>query len=128
MPPNICKLRASSRCLGQSRPRHFLISLVCVVTVAGLPFLARTFARNPKIDQAQPALAHLDGRISIQAAGRGNPTINLSDGHELITSYVGSEELRLALEQNLAEPRGLASADFMCSSPALHLASWSSRQ
>nr|MBA2524367.1 hypothetical protein [Pyrinomonadaceae bacterium] len=48
----------------------------------------------------------------MHASGRGNPTINLSDGRELVTSYVGPEDLRVALEQNLAEPLSLASADF----------------
>ena len=38
--------------------------------------------------------------------------INLNDGHDLLTSYVGSGELRSALEQNLAQPLSLASADF----------------
>jgi hypothetical protein len=48
----------------------------------------------------------------VHAAGRGNPTINLSDGHDGLTSCVGAEDLRVALEQNLAEPLSLASADF----------------
>src|SRR5205807_6193238 len=48
----------------------------------------------------------------VHAAGRGNPTINLSDGRDLLTSYVGPEELRSVLEQNQAEPLSLASADF----------------
>src|SRR6266850_6837483 len=50
--------------------------------------------------------------VSVQALGRGSPTSNLSDGHELLTSYVGPEELRIALEQNRAAPLSLASADF----------------
>ncbi|HEY3103949.1 MAG TPA: VCBS repeat-containing protein [Pyrinomonadaceae bacterium] len=50
--------------------------------------------------------------MTVQAAGRGNPKINLSDGHELLTSYVGPQELSNALQQNLAEPLSLASADF----------------
>src|SRR5207253_8937804 len=82
-----------------------------------LPFLVHVFGET-KTPKTQPAdnqpgeLARLSETISVHAAGRGNPTINLSDGHDLLTSYVGREELRNALEQNQAEPLSLASADF----------------
>ena len=42
----------------------------------------------------------------------GTPAINLNDGHDVLTSYVGPEDLRLALEQNQAVPLSLATADF----------------
>src|SRR5207237_6723866 len=57
-------------------------------------------------------LARLSDKVSVHASGRGNPTINLSDGHDLLTSYIGPDELRVALEQNLAQPLSLTSADF----------------
>jgi hypothetical protein len=37
--------------------------------------------------------ARMSDDVSVHAAGRGNPWINLSDGHELITSYSGQQEL-----------------------------------
>src|SRR5207237_521085 len=93
------------------------IAPVAILTVCLLPFLVHAFGdtKTPKTQLAdnQPGeLARLSKTISVQAAGRGHPTINLSDGHDLLTSYAGPEELRKALEQNQAEPLSLASADF----------------
>src|SRR2546422_1685972 len=93
------------------------IAPVAILTVCLLPFLVHAFGerKTPKTQLAdnQPGeVARLSKTISIHAAGRGNPTINLSDGHDVLTSYVGPEELRIALEQNQAEPLSLASADF----------------
>ncbi|MFY9556768.1 MAG: VCBS repeat-containing protein, partial [Blastocatellia bacterium] len=56
--------------------------------------------------------AVLSERVSVQAAGRGNPWINLSDGHELITSYRGAQPLIAALERNEARGLSLAAGDF----------------
>src|SRR6266700_5227973 len=69
------------------------------------------FTRN-KPAAERPTPSRLSKQVSVRAAGRGNPTINLSDGREVLTSYVGPPELQLALEQNSAEPLSLASADF----------------
>src|SRR5207302_893242 len=93
------------------------IALVTTLTLCFLPFLVHALieTRTPKTgtpDKALARLARLSETISVHAAGRGNPTINLSDGRDLLTSYVGPEELRSVLEQNQAEPLSLASADF----------------
>ena len=56
--------------------------------------------------------ARMSDEISVHAAGRGTPWINLSDGHELITPYSGPRELTQALERNEAQPSSLCSADF----------------
>src|SRR5438128_3039294 len=97
--------------------QRFPIALVITVTLCFLPFLVHALieTKTPKtgtLDKAPARLARLSETISVHAAGRGNPTINLSDGHDLLTSYVGPEELRSVLEQNQAEPLSLASADF----------------
>jgi uncharacterized repeat protein (TIGR01451 family) len=52
------------------------------------------------------------GLITVHAAGRGNPWINLGDGRDVPTGYSGAAKLQRVLEQNLAPPRALASADF----------------
>src|SRR5438128_8147672 len=93
------------------------IAPVAILTICLLPFLVHTFGetKSPKTQLAdnQPGeLARLSTTISVHAAGRGNPSISLSDGHDLLTSYIGPNELRQALEQNLAEPLSLATADF----------------
>ncbi|HKQ06162.1 MAG TPA: hypothetical protein VJ464_13585 [Blastocatellia bacterium] len=54
----------------------------------------------------------MSDEISVRAAGRGTPYINLSDGRELITAYSGPAELTQMLEANQARPLSLASADF----------------
>jgi hypothetical protein len=93
------------------------IALVTILTLCLLPFLVHALVKtgtgNTQPADRQPArLARLSETVSVHAAGRGNPTINLSDGHDVLTSYVGPQELRVALEQNQAEPLSLASADF----------------
>jgi len=87
------------------------IVILCLLSflVSGLP-QSTSGSRSANRKPEEPA--RLSDAVSVQARGRGNPTINLSDGHQLLTSYVGPEELRLALEQNQAEPLSLASADF----------------
>src|SRR2546422_3708957 len=93
------------------------IAPVAILTVCLLPFLVHAFGETkpPKTQLAdnQPGeLARLSADVSVRAAGRGNPSISLSDGHDLLTTYVGPETLRSALEQNLTQPLSLASADF----------------
>jgi len=67
----------------------------------------RQAAKPPEVQRAR-----LGDEISLHAAGRGNPWMNLSDGHELITPYRGSAELTEVLERNQARPLSLCSADF----------------
>jgi CSLREA domain-containing protein len=93
-----------------------IIAFIAIVTLCIFPFVARAFIgtgtpRTPASNQP-PKPARLSEAVSIRAAGRGNPTIKLNDGHDVLTAYVGPEEMRVALEQNSAEPLSLASADF----------------
>src|SRR5437868_2235322 len=50
-------------------------------------------------------------RVALHAAGRGNPWINLRDGHDLLTSYTGTG-LEHVLESQAAQPLALAAGDF----------------
>src|SRR2546426_12002349 len=75
------------------------IAPVAILTVCLLPFLVHAFGetKSPKTQLAdnQPVeLARLSKTISVHAAGRGNPTINLSVGHHLLTSYAGPDGWR----------------------------------
>src|SRR5437667_9609677 len=100
--------------------RHFLkgrtLAFITILALCSIPFFVHNFikakTRGSQSNSPPAKLARLSETVSIHAAGRCNPTINLSDGHDLLTSYVGREELRNALEQNQAEPLSLASADF----------------
>src|SRR5437588_2789600 len=93
------------------------IALVTILALCFLPSLVQalvntaTFKAN-RTDIQPAKLSRLSETVSVHAAGGGNPTIHLSDGHDLLTSYLGPDELRVALEQNLAQPLSLASDDF----------------
>ncbi|MEK6322315.1 MAG: VCBS repeat-containing protein [Acidobacteriota bacterium] len=93
--------------------------LALVVGIALAPVLAHRMQRAAATASAtasskptQIQRARMSDEISIHAAGRGNPWINLSDGHELITPYSGPAELTQILERNEARPLSLCSADF----------------
>src|SRR5256885_795482 len=81
--------------------------LLLLLTVPLALLLVRTFSRSAAAAKSTntktvaPDLARLSDRISVQTAGRGNPAINLSDGHEIVTAYEGSLELQEALKNNL---------------------------
>ncbi|HEX8183990.1 MAG TPA: NosD domain-containing protein, partial [Blastocatellia bacterium] len=65
----------------------------------------------------QPALLvenkSIDGRpASLQAAGRGKSGFNLTSDRKLLAAYAGAAELTRALENDIARPLALASADF----------------
>lgn len=71
-----------------------------------------TASASTKNNQAQLELARMGDEVTVHAAGRGNPFINLSDGRELITPYSGPPELTTILQRNEARPLSLCSADF----------------
>ncbi|MEW6211784.1 MAG: VCBS repeat-containing protein, partial [Acidobacteriota bacterium] len=87
-----------------------MIALIVILVVSTvLPKAETSFDKTRSSDSEK---ARLSEQVSVQASGRGNPWISLSDGRELITSYVGPQHLVDAIEQNLARPLSLASADF----------------
>src|SRR5262245_5005256 len=52
------------------------------------------------------------GRVTVQAAGRGRPYLNLRDGYEPSVDFQGASGLAAALRSGAARPLALASADF----------------
>ena len=66
--------------------------------------------RSPKAAAAQRKEA--EGKVTLQAAGRGFPYINLADGREIASSYSGPQHLAQALLQDQARPLSMASGDF----------------
>jgi parallel beta-helix repeat protein len=62
--------------------------------------------------QVSAERSRLSDYVSVRAAGRGNPWVNLSDGRDLLISNSGSNVLEDSIEQNRARPLALASADF----------------
>ena len=52
------------------------------------------------------------GTITVHAAGRGRPFLNLQDGREMSVNYRGEQSAVAALQNGAAQARALASADF----------------
>jgi len=96
--------------------KHQYIVLATCLLLCSLPFLVtgltRTLPVTRAMDRKLQEPARLSESISVQVSEVRDPAINFKDGHQLLTSYLGPETLRLALEQNQAEPLSLASADF----------------
>ena len=84
-----------------------LLLISCVLLLK-----ATSSANQTTSKPATAQLARLSDRISIHAAGRGNPSISLSDGRDIVAEYVGVDDASKALQNDLAEPLALASADF----------------
>ena len=57
-------------------------------------------------------LAQLSDGVSIHSNTRVTPSINFSNGHDLVTDYEGTQRACAALQDNLAAPAALSSADF----------------
>src|ERR1041384_4257751 len=52
------------------------------------------------------------GQVTVQAAGRGRPFLNLKDGRDMTVTYRGDRAAATALQSGAAQARSLASADF----------------
>jgi len=85
----------------------FLLFLSCLLL---LKLTSSANETTSKPVTAQPA--SLSDRITIHAANRGNPIVNLSDGRDVVVEYVGSDDAVNTIQNNLAEPLALTSADF----------------
>ncbi len=94
------------------------IILLVSFLVAGLiyfqyPPLLRAWA---SANGSAPRQQRASDRVTVQAAGRGNPWINLSDGRDVSTAYDGAAKLDLGAHassvHSQVRPLSLASADF----------------
>jgi hypothetical protein len=91
-----------------------LVSLLFLLIV--LTFSIRSIQAHEATVPAKPKLlqgerARFSEQVSLRAAGRGNPWINLEDGRDLLTDYDGLEFNKLASE-GAARPLSLGSADY----------------
>src|SRR5437879_345984 len=73
-----------------------IVSLLCCACVLSAGWLAHAGSAKAA-HPAAPLLARLDERVSVRGVGRGNPSLTISDGHELLTSYAGAAALQQAL-------------------------------
>src|SRR5437588_5598204 len=73
--------------------------------------------QNTRSSQTTRERGRLSKPVALHAAGRGRPLMNLDDGHDLLTDYVGTNQtqtdsLRYAFQSGGARPLALASGDF----------------
>src|SRR5262249_60963466 len=101
------------RRLSRRQIQFLIAALALCFLVAGLWYASRTRASTGTGPRHALAPAKLSESISVHAAGRGNPTINFSDGREVVSDYEGPAGLRVAMQQNLAKPLSLAAASFV---------------
>jgi VCBS repeat protein/BACON domain-containing protein/S-layer family protein len=96
--------------ISASQPLAFLSLALIATALIQSSLMSRIDASGEFPSEAQQA--RLGEQVSIQAAGRGAPWINLSDGRDVVTSFDGDKNLVQSLERNEAQPLALASADF----------------
>ena len=89
-----------------------LIGAMVLASIAVHRVQRKAAAESTSSKQSYIQLARMSEEVTVRASGRGNPRINLSDGHELITPCSGPAELTSVLERNEARPLSLCSADF----------------
>src|SRR5215217_3641594 len=97
---------------GRSLPAPLGVLMICFSLLPISAVIKSYATKSASVVSSMPPLARLSDVVTFKTTGRGNPTVQLSDGHDILTAYVGPRELRAALEQNQAEPLNLASADF----------------
>jgi len=68
-------------------------SAATILLIILLAFVAIAVSRTPvsRAGNASITKARLGSDISINAAGRGKPWINMTDGHDLVTAYDGAD-------------------------------------
>ncbi|MFN2511684.1 MAG: carboxypeptidase regulatory-like domain-containing protein [Pyrinomonadaceae bacterium] len=85
---------------------------IVLILIQSLLFTSTVSTAASAAKQPTQKLARLTPQITASAASQSNPLINLANGRELLTSYLGSSEAQFTVAQNLARPTALASADF----------------
>jgi len=86
----------------------FSVILAIAVSAPGL-FLLKVV---PSDSRAMAQDGWAGDKVTLHAAGRGNPWINLRDGYDLPTVYTGAANLEQSLSQHIARPLTLAAGDF----------------
>ena len=95
---------------GRTLPAPLAVVLICLWLLPLAAVINTT--KSASVVSSTLPLARLSHVATMKTKSRGNPTVQLLDGHDILTPYVGPRELRTALEKNQAEPLNLASADF----------------
>ena len=98
------------------RTQQFSIRWLLFMTVSICTILAVLPSDQGRAKQANQTQlferARLSETITVHAAGRGNPSLNLSDGHNLLVAFAGEPKLQQLLVANQAQALSLCAADF----------------
>ena len=91
--------------------------LICSTALGALPelsigFLAPISNSLLSTNRAIEPRKGIEGQITLHAAGRGFPHINLADGREIAAGYAGPQHLAQALLQGQSRPLAIAAGDF----------------
>jgi parallel beta-helix repeat protein len=113
-------MKAFAICARQSLLQHYrIVSLITgLLLLSALGFLLKQPVWNitGKVFASKPASAQetygLSDYASVRVSDRGNSRVNLADGHDVLAAYSGEDEIKQALQQNLARPLAPCSADF----------------
>jgi uncharacterized repeat protein (TIGR01451 family) len=88
-----------------------LIFIASIISARAIAALQTPHADGPA-QTVSEGRGFLDKAVTVRAAGRMNPSINLRDGHSLPVDYQGGAQTIAALRDNVARPVALATADF----------------
>src|SRR5829696_7494257 len=97
---------------GRSDVKPLVLLAICIAGLLIAALIQSYPTESASIISSTPTLARLGDKVTIKASNRANPAVHLSDGHELLTAFAGSDDLIAALQQNQAKPLSLATADF----------------
>jgi FG-GAP-like repeat len=98
--------------VGRFHPGWIVLLLALAFGSTQFVSLVRVLASRSKPAAEKTAPSRLSDSVSLRAADRNTSALKLSDGHEVLTSYVGAAKSKEALDQNQARPLALAAADF----------------
>ncbi len=112
------RFQAKSRLLSRFNLSHRLLFITLVVVLAlGVGISKSSAVRNTLstvtgISELAAPRTSKAGAITVHAAGRGKPFMNLQDGRSMQPIYRGESTLANALQSGAALARTLATADF----------------
>src|SRR6185503_15604462 len=90
------------------------LTAICLIAIAvPLALYVRVKSKGaPTSTAAATSSKRTKDTVTVHAAGRGKPFLNLQDGRERVVTYKGDQAAVAALQSGAAQPRALASADF----------------
>ena len=98
-----------------TRTRFQLLTIGLIVVSVPLALYVRVRSENAGARSSKNSVVlskESNGQVTVHAADRGKPFLNLQDGRGVSVSYRGDQQAAAALQKGTAQARALASADF----------------